>query len=497
MSNDIEEGQKSIKEIVDSELVSQYEEDATGKVTSNVHVDKEYISDKYDVDSDLLPDDMLDLNFQIPDIEKLSKIDITEFTKNVYMDSTTFDVTGDGMFDDLMETASTHLIAQFEAGRIHGEEYATAYVDIYKATLQILTNAWVAKAQAAAQAVQALSQAHLAKAQALKAYIEAKYAIPMAKAQLYLVQAQGEAQKNQAQVYAGQLNKLAAEIKLITAQTAVQVKEIDRVTAVIDLTNAQTATELKKPDNVEAQTNHVNAQTDLTEAQTVTESKKPANVEAQTEHVEAQTANVEAQTVTEQKKPANVQAQTDHIIAQTGHVEAQTELTEAQTTTEEHKPANVDAQTSYINAQSVTESKKPANVEAQTAYLLAQAETEAQRIQLMIEQIKLLKEQVKTQTQQIETEKAKAKLYIRQIEGFDENFKEKMLKIMIDGFTVVYSVAKDAFSGALPEPVTVDGINAIYRAYMKREFDLPDTVSQAAGNEDGSPIPGLSHPSLG
>ena len=68
---------------------------------------------------------------------------------------------------------------------------------------------------------------------------------------------------------------------------------------------------------------------------------------------------------------------------------------------------------------------------------------------------------------------------------------------MIDGFTVVYSVAKDAFSGALPEPVTVDGINAFYRAYMKREFDLPDTVSQAAGNEDGSPIPGLSHPSLG
>lgn len=469
MSNDIEEGQKSIKEIVDSELVSQYEEDATGKVTSNVHVDKEYISDKYDVDSDLLPDDMLDLNFQIPDIEKLSKIDITEFTKNVYMDSTTFDVTGDGMFDDLMETASTHLIAQFEAGRIHGEEYATAYVDIYKSTLQILTNAWVAKAQAAAQAVQALSQAHLAKAQALKAYIEAKYAIPMAKAQLYLVQAQGEAQKNQAQVYAGQLNKLAAEIKLITAQTAVQVKEIDRVTAVIGLTNAQTATELKKP----------------------------ANVEAQTEHVEAQTANVEAQTVTEQKKPANVQAQTDHIIAQTGHVEAQTELTEAQTTTEEHKPANVDAQTAYINAQSVTESKKPANVEAQTAYLLAQAETEAQRIQLMIEQIKLLKEQVKTQTQQIETEKAKAKLYVRQIEGFDENFKEKMLKIMIDGFTVVYSVAKDAFSGSLPEPVTVDGINAIYRAYMKREFDLPDTVSQAADNEGGNAISGLSHPSLG
>ena len=468
MSNDIEEGQKSIKEIVDSELVSQYEEDATGKVTSNVHVDKEYISDKYDVDSDLLPDDMLDLSFQIPDIEKLSKLDISEFTKNVYMDSTTFDVTGDGMFDDLMETASTHLISQFEAGRIHGEEYATAYVDIYKATLQILTNAWIAKAQSAAQAVQALSQAHLAKAQALKAYIEAKYAIPMAKAQLYLVQAQGEAQKNQAQVYAGQLNKLAAEIKLITAQTAVQVKEIDRVTAVINLTNAQTATELKKP----------------------------ANVEAQTEHVEAQTANVEAQTVTEQKKPANVQAQTDHIIAQTGHVEAQTDLTEAQTTTEEHKPDNIDAQTSYINAQSVTESKKPANIEAQTAYLLAQAGTEQKKLELMIEQIKLLKEQIKNQTQQIETEKAKAKLYVRQIEGFDENFKEKMLKIMIDGFTVVYSVAKDAFSGELPEPVTVDGINQIYRTYMKREFDLPDTVSQAADNEGGSVISGLHHPSL-
>ena len=114
----------------------------------------------------------------------------------------------------------------------------------------------------------------------------------------------------------------------------------------------------------------------------------------------------------------------------------------------------------------------------------------------MIEQIKLLKEQIKNQTQQIETEKAKALLYKRQIEGFDENFKEKMLKIMIDGFTVVYSVAKDAFSGALPEPVTVDGINTIYRAYMKREFDLPDTESQSSSNEGGTAISGLNHPSL-
>ena len=69
MSN-ITDDQKSIKEIVDSELISQYDEDATGKVTSNVHVDKEYISDKYDVDSDLLPDDMLDLSFQIPDTSR-------------------------------------------------------------------------------------------------------------------------------------------------------------------------------------------------------------------------------------------------------------------------------------------------------------------------------------------------------------------------------------------------------------------------------------------
>lgn len=393
------------KETLTATLESDFEDKGNGKVVSNVYLDKETITDKYDTNTDLLDDSLIDLTFTFPPLEELSKIDIDEFTRNVSMNPVDFTVIGDGIFDNLMETACTHLTAQFESGRIHGEEYASAYVDIYKATLQVIANTWTAKAQASAQAALAISQAHLAKAQALKAYVEAKYALPLSKAQLYYVQRQGDVQRAQAQLLSGQLNKLVTDMK-------------------------------------------------LTEAQIETEKKKALNVVAQT-------SLIEAQTETEEKKPDNVQAQTD-----------------------------------LITAQKATEEKKPENVQAQTDLLGAQKNTEISRQTLMTKQGNLYDAQAANQTAQTATEAMKSKLYARQIEGFDENFKEKMLKIMIDGFTVVYSVAKDAFSGALPEPVTVDGINTIYRAYMKREFDLPDTVSQSTDNEGGTAISGLNHPNL-
>jgi len=393
------------KETLTATLESDFKDKGDGKVVSNVYLDKETVTDKYDTNTDLLDDSLIDLTFTFPPLEELSKIDIDEFTRNVSMDSVDFTVTGDGIFDNLMETACTHLTAQFESGRIHGEEYATAYVDIYKATLQVIANTWTAKAQASAQAALAISQAHLAKAQALKAYVEAKYALPLSKAQLYYVQRQGDVQRAQAQLLSGQLNKLATDMK-------------------------------------------------LTEAQIETEKKKALNIAAQT-------SLIDAQVDTEEKKPAQIQAQTD-----------------------------------LVNAQKLTEDKKPANVQAQTDLLTEQRDTEISRQTLMTKQGALYDAQAANQTAQTATEAMKSKLYARQIEGFDENFKEKMLKIMIDGFTVVYSVAKDAFSGALPEPVTVDGINTIYRAYMKREFDLPDTESQSSSNEGGTAIPGLNHPNL-
>ena len=72
-------------------------------------------------------------------------IDITEFTKNVVREQIEHTVSGEGIFDVLMNTATQHLLAQFEGNRIRAENYADAYVQLYQATLQAALQIWLQK----------------------------------------------------------------------------------------------------------------------------------------------------------------------------------------------------------------------------------------------------------------------------------------------------------------------------------------------------------------
>lgn len=78
-------------------------------------------------------------------------IDITEFTKNVAREQVEHTVSGEGIFDVLMNTATQHLLAQFEGGRIRNENYADAYVQLYQATLQAAVQIWLQKGVAEKQ----------------------------------------------------------------------------------------------------------------------------------------------------------------------------------------------------------------------------------------------------------------------------------------------------------------------------------------------------------
>lgn len=76
---------------------------------------------------------------------ELDKLHIDDFTSNVQRDDIEHIVTGDGLFDRLMETATQHLKAQFEGNRLREEDYAAAYIQIYQATLQAALTAWLDK----------------------------------------------------------------------------------------------------------------------------------------------------------------------------------------------------------------------------------------------------------------------------------------------------------------------------------------------------------------
>ena len=67
----------------------------------------------------------------MPDTEHngLLYINIKEFTDEVTV-SPNNEVSGIGIFDVLMDTATKHITAQFGAGRIKGEDYATAYIQV-------------------------------------------------------------------------------------------------------------------------------------------------------------------------------------------------------------------------------------------------------------------------------------------------------------------------------------------------------------------------------
>ena len=63
-------------------------------------------------------------------------VKIEELTSNVEMDPTTFEVTGDGVFDKIMRTLNAHMLAQYKAQRLKAENFATVYVGVVPTVLQ-------------------------------------------------------------------------------------------------------------------------------------------------------------------------------------------------------------------------------------------------------------------------------------------------------------------------------------------------------------------------
>ena len=71
-------------------------------------------------------------------------IDMSQFTTNVEK-LPDYTVTGTGIFDILMNTATKHVEAQFDGGRIRGEDFATVYMQIYQASLGAAVQIWLQK----------------------------------------------------------------------------------------------------------------------------------------------------------------------------------------------------------------------------------------------------------------------------------------------------------------------------------------------------------------
>ena len=124
-----------------------------------------------------------------------------------------------------------------------------------------------------------------------------------------------------------------------------------------------------------------------------------------------------------------------------------------------------EAQLALLREQITTEDAKRDNLNKQTDLLSAQITLEGIKGNHLNKQTDLL-------GKQIDSEDAKRDLYRRQIEGFDEDYKQKILKIMMDSWAVGFSVSKDSFQASgIPATMQKTTIDDLYNSYIRTDFD--------------------------
>ena len=136
-----------------------------------------------------------------------------------------------------------------------------------------------------------------------------------------------------------------------------------------------------------------------------------------------------------------------------------------QKSTSEAQLALLNKQADLLSAQIITEGTQRNHLSKQIDLLSEQITLEGIKRNNLNKQVDLLGKQV-------DSEDAKRDLYRRQIEGFDEDYKQKILKIMMDSWAVGFSVSKDSFQASgIPATMQKTTIDDLYNSYIRTDFD--------------------------
>lgn len=115
--------------------------------------------------------DLSQPQFQIPDLDN----GVTNNPLTI-ADLTTKSINGTGSFDVVMSSVYAHLKGEFEKGRITGQEYTKAYIELTTASLSGAIQFLLGRDQAYWQAILVKNQSMLAMAQVVKARVEVETA---------------------------------------------------------------------------------------------------------------------------------------------------------------------------------------------------------------------------------------------------------------------------------------------------------------------------------
>lgn len=172
-------------------------------------------------------------------------------------------VGGTGAFEILMQSLSGHLKLEYDKGRITGDQYAKAYIELTGLAMQTAMGFVMGKEQAYWQAMLAREQGKKAEVEVVQSAVN----LEIAKAQLAMTRAQAEVTQAQLVLVKMQLATEDAKFELTWEQTALTDQQ--RLLAV-----EQTAAQVKQVAlldkqilQTEAQTIMIGAQTDVQEKQ--------------------------------------------------------------------------------------------------------------------------------------------------------------------------------------------------------------------------------------
>ena len=160
------------------------------------------------------------------------------------------------------------------------------------------------------------------------------------------------------------------------------------------------------------------------------------------------------------------------IWLQKGVADKQVELLNAQIVSESKQPELLNAQVVHLGKQNELLTAQTAQATAQAELLDKQGEHFDAQIRHLDAQAGLPAAQIELLDAQVASEESKRNLYKRQIEGFDEDYKQKILKICMDSWAVGFSVARDSFEASgIPAPMQKVTIDSLYNQYVVTELD--------------------------
>lgn len=177
--------------------------------------------------------DALDLNFTLPDVslgaaqfqlpgqsgnplyQLVTQIDLRTLTDGT--------VGGDGAFEMLMATMRAHLQLEFDKGRITGDQYTKAYIELTSLAMSTGLQMVLGRQQAYWQALLVREQAKRAEAEAVAAVV----AVETAKAQLAMSRSQAEMAEAQMALTKLQLASEDARFQLMHYQIDLTKEQIE------------------------------------------------------------------------------------------------------------------------------------------------------------------------------------------------------------------------------------------------------------------------------